>query len=94
MDMKLSTPEPKTEKNNWQSPEDSDGELESDLNRNIYAVLSKPEFSTKGCTSMSSSKSHSARSKNKTANSIVQINQIMIKFPHNCQNQITWKSKP
>ncbi|MBZ3888772.1 Protein unc-13-like protein C [Sciurus carolinensis] len=67
MDMKLSTPEPKTKKNNWQSPDDSDGELESDLNRNSYAVLSKSEFPTKGSTSKS--KSHSARSKNKTANS-------------------------
>nr|XP_040131328.1 protein unc-13 homolog C [Ictidomys tridecemlineatus] len=69
MDMKLSTPEPKTKKNNWQLPDDSDGELESDFNRNSYAVLSKPEFPTKGSTSKSSSKSHSARSKNKTANS-------------------------
>ncbi|MBZ3887630.1 Protein unc-13-like protein C [Sciurus carolinensis] len=48
MDMKLSTPEPQTEKNNWQSTDDSDGELESDLNRNSYAVLSKSEFPTKG----------------------------------------------
>uniref|UniRef100_A0A8C9Q3J7 Protein unc-13 homolog C n=1 Tax=Spermophilus dauricus TaxID=99837 RepID=A0A8C9Q3J7_SPEDA len=70
MDMKLSTPEPKTKKNNWQLPDDSDGELESDFNRNSYAVLSKPEFPTKGSTSKSSSKSHSARSKNKTANSL------------------------
>ncbi|KAF7478192.1 hypothetical protein GHT09_010763 [Marmota monax] len=69
MDIKLSTPEPKTKKNNWQLPDDSDGELESDFNRNSYAVLSKPEFPTKGSTSKSSSKSHSARSKNKTANS-------------------------
>ncbi|XP_048188692.1 protein unc-13 homolog C [Perognathus longimembris pacificus] len=69
MDMKLSTPEPKIKKNNWQSPEDSDGELDSDLNRNSYAVLSKPELPTKGSTSKSSSKSHSARSKTKSANS-------------------------
>ncbi|KAM4829419.1 protein unc-13 homolog C [Thomomys bottae] len=69
MDMKLSTPEPKIKKNNWQSPEDSDGELDSDLNQNSYAVLSKAEYPTKGSTSKSSSKSHSARSKNKSANS-------------------------
>ncbi|XP_069851474.1 protein unc-13 homolog C [Dipodomys merriami] len=68
MDMKLSTPEPKIKKNSWQSPEDSDGELDSDLNRNTYAVLSKAELPTKGSTSKSSSKSHSARSKNKSAN--------------------------
>ncbi|XP_037689844.1 protein unc-13 homolog C isoform X1 [Choloepus didactylus] len=68
MDIKLSTPEPKV-KNNWQSPNDSDGELESDLNRNSYAMLSKSELQTKGGASKSSSKSHNARSKNKTANS-------------------------
>lgn len=68
MDIKLSTPEPKS-KNNWQSPDDSDGELEPDLNRNSYAVLSKAEFPTKGSTSKSSSKSHNARAKNKTASS-------------------------
>ncbi|XP_034517599.1 protein unc-13 homolog C [Ailuropoda melanoleuca] len=68
MDIKLSTPEPKT-KNNWQSPDDSDGELKSDLNRNSYAVFSKSEFPTKGSTSKSSSKSHNARAKNKTASS-------------------------
>ncbi|XP_049470091.1 protein unc-13 homolog C-like [Panthera uncia] len=67
MDIKLSTPEPKSKKNNWQSPDDSDGELESDLNRNSYAVLSKSEFPTKGSTSKSSSKSHNSRAKNKTA---------------------------
>ena len=69
MDIKLSTPEPKIKKNNWQSPDDSDEDLESDLNRNSYAVLSKSELLTKGSTSKPSSKSHSARSKNKTANS-------------------------
>ncbi|XP_045865928.1 protein unc-13 homolog C isoform X2 [Meles meles] len=69
MDIKLSTPEPKSKKNNWQSPDDSDGELKSDLNRNSYAVLSKSEFPTKGSTSKSSSKSHNARAKNKTASS-------------------------
>ncbi|XP_055135174.2 protein unc-13 homolog C isoform X1 [Symphalangus syndactylus] len=69
MDIKLSTPEPKIKKNNWQSPDDSDEDLESDLNRNSYAVLSKSELLTKGGTSKPSSKSHSARSKNKTANS-------------------------
>ncbi|XP_049708584.1 protein unc-13 homolog C [Elephas maximus indicus] len=67
MDIKLSTLEPKI-KNNWQSPDVSDGELESDLNRNVYAVLSKSEFQTKGSSSKSSSKSHNSRSKNKTAN--------------------------
>lgn len=69
MDIKLSTPEPKIKKNNWQLLEDSDGELESDLNRNSYAVLSKSEFPTKGSISKSSSKSHNARAKNKTASS-------------------------
>lgn len=69
MDIKLSTPEPKIKKNNWQLPDDSDGELESDLNRNSYAVLSKAEFPTKGSISKSSSKSHNARAKNKTASS-------------------------
>uniref|UniRef100_A0A4X1TCY7 Protein unc-13 homolog C n=1 Tax=Sus scrofa TaxID=9823 RepID=A0A4X1TCY7_PIG len=69
MDIKLSTPEPRIKKDNWQSPDDSDGELGSDLNRNSYAVLSKSEFPTKGSASKSSSKSHNARAKNKTASS-------------------------
>lgn len=69
MDMKLSTPEPKIKKNNWFPPNDSDGELESDLNRNSYAMLSKSECPPKGSTSKSSSKSHNSRSKNKTTNS-------------------------
>lgn len=68
MDIKLSTPEPRL-KNSWHSPDDSDGELASDLNRNSYAVLSKSEFPTKGSASKSSSKSHNARAKNKTASS-------------------------
>uniref|UniRef100_A0A8D0WV79 Protein unc-13 homolog C n=1 Tax=Sus scrofa TaxID=9823 RepID=A0A8D0WV79_PIG len=45
MDIKLSTPEPRIKKDNWQSPDDSDGELGSDLNRNSYAVLSKSDDS-------------------------------------------------
>ncbi|KAB0374570.1 hypothetical protein FD755_013062 [Muntiacus reevesi] len=69
MDIKLSTPEPRLKKNSWHSPDDSDGELGSDLNRNSYAVLSKSEFPTKGSASKSSSKSHNARAKNKTASS-------------------------
>ncbi|XP_060150219.1 protein unc-13 homolog C [Globicephala melas] len=69
MDIKLSTPEPKIKKNSWQSPDDSDRELESDLNRNSYAVLSKSEFPTKGSASKSSSKSHNAKAKNKTSSS-------------------------
>ncbi|XP_008828003.1 protein unc-13 homolog C [Nannospalax galili] len=68
MDMKLSTPEPKAKKL-LPSPYDSDGELESDLSRSSYAVLPKPELPAKASTSKSSSKSHSARSKNKLANS-------------------------
>ncbi|XP_004578126.2 protein unc-13 homolog C isoform X1 [Ochotona princeps] len=69
MDIKLSTPEPKTKKNSWQSPEDSDAELESDLNRNSYAVFSKSDLPSKGSSSKSSSKSHGSKSKNKTVNS-------------------------
>lgn len=69
MDIKLSTPEPQIKKNNWQLPDDSDGELESDLNRNSYAALSKSKFPTKGSISKSTSKSHNARAKNKTASS-------------------------
>ncbi|KAM8783293.1 protein unc-13 homolog C [Rhynchonycteris naso] len=69
MDIKLSTPEPQIKKKNWQLPDDSDEELESDLNRNSYAALSKSEFPTKGSISKSSSKSHNARAKNKTASS-------------------------
>ncbi|XP_055971375.1 protein unc-13 homolog C [Sorex fumeus] len=68
MDIKLSTPEPKI-KTNWLQQNDSDGELESDLNKNSYATLSKSEFPMKGSSSKSSSKSHSARSKNKSTNS-------------------------
>ncbi|XP_075387073.1 protein unc-13 homolog C isoform X2 [Tenrec ecaudatus] len=63
MDMKLSAPEPQIQKNSWQSPGDSDGELEADLNRNTYAVISKSEFQPK-----SSSKPHNARAKSKSSN--------------------------
>uniref|UniRef100_A0A8C5LE94 Protein unc-13 homolog C n=1 Tax=Jaculus jaculus TaxID=51337 RepID=A0A8C5LE94_JACJA len=69
MDMKLSTPEPRAKKNAWLSPGGSDAELESDINRNSYAVFSKPDVPTKGSTSKSSSKAHSSRSRNKTASS-------------------------
>ncbi|XP_045438337.1 protein unc-13 homolog C isoform X2 [Pipistrellus kuhlii] len=69
MDIKLSTTEPQIKKNNWMLPDDSDGELESELKRNSYAVLSKSEFPTKGSVSKPSSKSHNARAKNKTASS-------------------------
>ncbi|KAG6939734.1 unc-13 -like protein C, partial [Chelydra serpentina] len=47
MDMK---PEPKTKKHDWVSPDDSDKELESDINRNSYAKISKSAFQIKAST--------------------------------------------
>ncbi|XP_068955396.1 protein unc-13 homolog C-like [Petaurus breviceps papuanus] len=69
MDIKLSTLEPKIKRSSWQSPDDSDKDLDSDHNKNSYAMISKSEFQTKASGPKSSAKSHNARSRNKTADS-------------------------
>ncbi|XP_031811092.1 protein unc-13 homolog C isoform X1 [Sarcophilus harrisii] len=69
MDMKLSTLEPKIKRSSWQSPDDSDKDLDADLNKNSYAVLSKSDFQTKASGPKSNAKSHNAKSRNKTASS-------------------------
>ncbi|XP_029430716.1 protein unc-13 homolog C [Rhinatrema bivittatum] len=44
MDMKLSAIDLNTKQDDWESPDDSDKEIESDINRNSYAVISKSAF--------------------------------------------------
>ncbi|XP_039348314.1 protein unc-13 homolog C [Mauremys reevesii] len=63
MDMK---PEPKTKKHDWVSPDDSDKELESDINRNSYAKISKSAFQIKASTTKGSVKSPNTRIQSRT----------------------------
>ncbi|XP_069480957.1 protein unc-13 homolog C [Ambystoma mexicanum] len=44
MDIKHSALEQKSKTDEWESPEDSDKELEPDINRNSYAIISKSAF--------------------------------------------------
>ncbi|KAM8972885.1 protein unc-13 homolog C isoform 2-T2 [Pelodytes ibericus] len=62
MDMKFSSMEPKINHDEWESHEDSDKDLESDINRNSYAMVSKSESHTKkSCTKRSGQTSHSKK---------------------------------
>ncbi|XP_034639082.1 protein unc-13 homolog C [Trachemys scripta elegans] len=63
MDMK---PEPKTKKHDWVSPDDSDKELESDINRNSYAKISKSAFQIKASTTKGSVESPNTRIQSRT----------------------------
>ncbi|XP_030045057.1 protein unc-13 homolog C isoform X1 [Microcaecilia unicolor] len=47
MDMKLSATDLNTNQDDWDSPNDSDKEMESDINRNSYAMISKSDFQIK-----------------------------------------------
>nr|XP_006112830.1 protein unc-13 homolog C isoform X2 [Pelodiscus sinensis] len=64
MDMK---PEPKTKKHDWVSPDDSDKELESDINRNSYAKISKSAFQIKASTTKGSGESSNTKIPGRTA---------------------------
>ncbi|CAM5145157.1 unnamed protein product [Eretmochelys imbricata] len=63
MDMK---PEPKTKKHDWVSPDDSDKEPESDINRNSYAKISKSAFQIKASTTKGSVESPNTRIPSRT----------------------------
>ncbi|XP_074862643.1 protein unc-13 homolog C isoform X1 [Carettochelys insculpta] len=64
MDMK---PESKIKKRDWVSPEDSDKELESDINRNSFAKVSKSAFQIKASTTKGRMESSNTRTPGRTA---------------------------
>ncbi|XP_064373457.1 protein unc-13 homolog C isoform X3 [Dromaius novaehollandiae] len=68
MDMKLLAVETKTKKHDWESP-DSDKEMESDINKNSYAKLSKSALQIKTSTTKGSIQSSNTRDLNRTADS-------------------------
>ncbi|XP_025916649.1 protein unc-13 homolog C isoform X2 [Apteryx rowi] len=68
MDMKLLTVETKTKKRDWESP-DSDKEMESDINKNSYAKISKSALQIKTSTTKGSIQSPNTRDLNRTADS-------------------------
>ncbi|NXE46241.1 UN13C protein, partial [Casuarius casuarius] len=68
MDMKLLAVETKTKKHDWESP-DSDKEMESDINKNSYAKLSKSALQIKTSTTKGSIQSPNTRDLSRTADS-------------------------
>ncbi|NXF34520.1 UN13C protein, partial [Nyctibius bracteatus] len=66
MDMKLLAVETKTKMHDWESP-DSDKELESDINKNSYAKISKSALQIKTSTTKGSIKSPNTKDLNRTA---------------------------
>ncbi|NXL57102.1 UN13C protein, partial [Chordeiles acutipennis] len=65
MDMKLLTVETKTKMHDWESP-DSDKYLESDINRNSYAKISKSAFQIKTSTAKGSTEYPNTKDLNRT----------------------------
>ncbi|NXJ87506.1 UN13C protein, partial [Corythaixoides concolor] len=66
MDMKLLTVETKTKVHDWESP-DSDKDLESDINKNSYAKISKSALQIKTSTAKGSIESPHTKDLNRTA---------------------------
>ncbi|NXL27568.1 UN13C protein, partial [Glaucidium brasilianum] len=66
MDMKLLTVETKSKIRDWESP-DSDKDLESDINKNSYAKISKSALQIKTSTTKGSIKSPDTKDLNRTA---------------------------
>uniref|UniRef100_A0A663LVW4 Protein unc-13 homolog C n=1 Tax=Athene cunicularia TaxID=194338 RepID=A0A663LVW4_ATHCN len=66
MDMKLLTAETKTKIRDWESP-DSDKDLESDINKNSYAKISKSALQIKTSTTKGSIESPDTKDLNRTA---------------------------
>ncbi|XP_072727244.1 protein unc-13 homolog C [Ciconia boyciana] len=66
MDMKLLTVETKTKMHDWESP-DSDKDLESDINKNRYAKISKSALQIKTSTAKGSTESPDTKDLNGTA---------------------------
>ncbi|NXP45335.1 UN13C protein, partial [Heliornis fulica] len=68
MDMKLLTLETKPKMHDWESP-DSDKDLESDINKNSYAKVSKSAFQIKSSTTKGGVESPNTKDLNRTADS-------------------------
>ncbi|NWX96689.1 UN13C protein, partial [Nothoprocta ornata] len=68
MDMKLLTVETKAKKHDWESP-DSDKEMESDINKNSYAKISKSALQIKTSTTKGSIQSPNTTDLNRTIDS-------------------------
>ncbi|CAM9428195.1 unnamed protein product [Bubo scandiacus] len=68
MDMKLLTVEAKTKIHDWESP-DSDKDLESDINKNSYAKISKSALQIKTSATKGSMESPDTKDLNRTADS-------------------------
>ncbi|XP_068814337.1 protein unc-13 homolog C [Struthio camelus] len=68
MDMKLLTVETKTKKHDWESP-DSDKEVESDINKNSYAKISKSALQVKTSPTKGSIQSPNTRDLSRTGDS-------------------------
>ncbi|XP_030901990.1 protein unc-13 homolog C isoform X2 [Melopsittacus undulatus] len=68
MDMKLLTIDTKTKMHDWESP-DSDKDLESDINKNSYARISKSAFQIKTSTTKGSIESSDTKDLNRTVDS-------------------------
>ncbi|XP_063201697.1 protein unc-13 homolog C isoform X1 [Chroicocephalus ridibundus] len=66
MDMKLLTVETKTKMHDWESP-DSDKDLESDINKNSYAKISKSALQIKTSTTKGNTESPNTEDLNRTA---------------------------
>ncbi|XP_051484233.1 protein unc-13 homolog C [Apus apus] len=66
MDMKLLTVETKTKMHDWESP-DSDKDLESDINKNSYAKITKSALQIKKSTTKGSIESTNTKDLNRTA---------------------------
>ncbi|NXG51620.1 UN13C protein, partial [Psilopogon haemacephalus] len=66
MDMKLLPVETKAKMHDWESP-DSDKDLESDINKNSYAEISKSAFQIKTSSTKGSIKSPNTKDLNRTA---------------------------
>ncbi|XP_009642284.1 protein unc-13 homolog C isoform X2 [Egretta garzetta] len=66
MDMKLLTVETKAKMHDWESP-DSDKDLESDINKNSYAKISKSALQIKKSTAKGSIESPNTQDLNRTA---------------------------
>ncbi|KGL80497.1 Protein unc-13 C [Tinamus guttatus] len=73
MDMKLLTVEMKTKKHDWESP-DSDKEMESDINKNSYAKISKSALQIKTSTTKGSIQSPNTTELNRIADSSTSSN--------------------
>ncbi|KAM9311879.1 protein unc-13 homolog C-like [Gastrophryne carolinensis] len=67
MDMKFSAMEPKINHDEWECQEDSDKELEPDINKNSYAMTSKSEGQTKLSGSKRSGHSQHSKKSHRTS---------------------------